>query len=123
MFDLYQVTVRCADIPLNELAKAAETVEAEFRYYCPWHRNVRCWIEGVHLIVRGQSEFDADGDALADDLRCCLRDAVSSYGEIDIVSVEPLPDPPLSGVLRPPDPPGCRVDSTGGGRGVVPAWG
>jgi hypothetical protein len=104
MFDLYQVTVRCADIPFDELPKPAEAVALEFRHFCPWHRNVRCWIDGVHLIVRGQSDFDADGEALAEDLRCCLRDRASTHGRIEIASIEPLPDPPVSGALRPPDP-------------------
>ena len=121
MFDLYQVTVRCADIPFDELPKPAEAVALEFRHFCPWHRNVRCWIDGVHLIVRGQSDFDADGEALAEDLRCCLRDTVSTYGEIDIVSVLLLPDPPHSGALRPPDPFARRGDGVGGVRGVIPA--
>ena len=123
MFDLYQVTVRCADIPYDELAEAAEMVETEFRHYCPWHRNVRCWIDGVYLIVRGQSDFDADGEALSEDLRCCLRDTVSSYGRIDVMSVEPLPDPPLSGALRPPDPVPGRGEGDDSDRDAIAAQG
>jgi hypothetical protein len=102
MFDLFQVTVRCTDIPLDELAEAAKMVELEFRHFCPWHRNARCWVEGPDLVLRAQSDFDADGEALCDDLRCCLRDAVSTHGRIEVVSVEPLPNPPISGVLRVP---------------------
>jgi len=102
MFDLFQVTVRCADIPLDELTEAAKMAEFEFRHFCPWHRNVRCWVDGCHLVLRAQSDFDVDGEALCDDLRCCLRDAVSTHGSIEVLSVEPLPDPPISGVLRVP---------------------
>jgi hypothetical protein len=102
MFDLFQVTVRCTDIPLNELAEAAKTVEFEFRHFCPWHRHMRCWAEGANLVVRAWNDFDADGEALCEDLRSCLGDAVSAHGRIEVVSVEPLPDPPISGALRVP---------------------
>jgi hypothetical protein len=100
MFDLLQVTIRCTDIPLDELAEAARAVEHEFRKFCPWHQSVRCWVEGTHLFLRAQNDFDADGEAICEDLRSCLKNSVSALGRIEVVAVKPLPKLDASATLR-----------------------
>jgi hypothetical protein len=99
MFGLLQLTVRCSDIPVDELADAARAVETDFRKYRPWHQNVRCQIDGTFLILRAQNDFDEDGEALCDDVRTSLKECVSTFGSIQVVAIEPLPDPPLAGAL------------------------
>lgn len=104
MFGLLQVTVRCSDIPLDELADAVREVQEDFRKYRPWHRNVRCDADGTALILRAQNDFDEDGDVLCDELAACLREQVSAFGPIEVLAVEPLPDPPSAAAMAVPRP-------------------
>ena len=102
MFGLLQLTVRCSDIPIDELADAAREIQEDFRKYRPWHRNVRCQIDGTSLILRAQNDFDEDGEILADELAACLKEQVSAFGSIEVLAVEPMPDPPSGVALAVP---------------------
>lgn len=104
MFDLFQVTVRCSGIPLDELSKTAKSVDLDFRKFCPWHRNSRCWVKEAQLMLRAQNDFDAEGEALCEDLRASLQGIASSFGKIEVVAVEPLPDPSLGAAAGADDP-------------------
>ena len=99
MFDLLQLTVRCTDIPVDEIADVARAVETDFRKYRPWHQNVRCQVDGTFLVLRAQNDFDDDGEALCEELRSCLKEYSSTFGSIEVVAIEPLTDPPLGNAL------------------------
>ena len=59
----------------------------------PWHRNVSCKWDGSQLVLQADSDSDPKGLALLDE----FSDAISARiedrfdGDIDIVSVRPLP--------------------------------
>ena len=99
MFNLLQLTVRCTDIPVDEIPNVARAVETDFRKYRPWHQNVRCQVDGIFLVLRAQNDLDDDGEALCEEFRSCLKEYASTFGSIEVVAIEPLTDPPLGDAL------------------------
>lgn len=78
--DMFVVTLACRGVPPKFGPAGALDVTEEFSHR-PWHQNVRCEWDGNELILRAETEWDADGKALLDE----FSDAISACipGEFD----------------------------------------
>jgi len=90
---MYRLVLVCKDVPAHAGAVGARDITEEFTRR-PWHQNVRCEWDGSRLVLQADNDFDSDGLALRDEfsdaISACIEEGFD--GDIDIVSVNPLPD-------------------------------
>lgn len=88
---MFRITLACYGVPTEAGAVGAFNIVEEFKYR-PWHRNVSCTWDGDRLMLRAESDDDADGRVLADEFSDAIAACVAQAfdGEIKIESVIPI---------------------------------
>jgi hypothetical protein len=95
----YRIKLRCDGIPVDESEAGARCITSDFRMNRTWHQNAVCTWDGRSLHLTVENDFDKNGlatlDEFSDELSACLEDG--GYGDLVIVSVEPIGSPSSGG--------------------------
>jgi hypothetical protein len=90
---MFRIVLTCDGLPKDIGASAASDITEEFSHR-PWHRNAECLWDGERLTFRADNEFDANGDALADEFSdavvACTPGVGVSIAKVSIVKLDDM---------------------------------
>jgi hypothetical protein len=92
---MFRIVLTCGGVPREVGAQAATDIAEEFTHR-PWHQNAECHWDGERLTLRAENDFDANGEALADEFSDAIAACIAPGfdGSIAKVSVVKLHDTP-----------------------------
>jgi hypothetical protein len=98
---MFRIVLTCHGVPKDVGAQAAADITDEFTHR-PWQQNAVCRWDGERLTLQAENDFDASGDALADEFSDAIAACVAPAfdGAIAKIAVVTLADMPSNNSLE-----------------------